>query len=313
MRTIITILSTGFILYAFSEPVFWARYQVGVDIPVEWAITWLVYSIMAYAFLATVALSRARSMEALFLCGALYGWLDEGVVVRTMYENFPLQVAWTGLAWHALISVMFGWGLLRFSLQTNRISRVWLLSTAAGIIWGMWAIFWWVEPPGVKVSPLIFTAFALILTAMLGLSYWAGFRLGAPVFHPGRYGPVMLGAVFGGLYFITILPTAPWSALMLLPLLLVIGLALRNNQKREARLALTDTLAGRPSIAAYVGLAGFPLAASAIFSLAAMLDLRWFTNRPAFLITSIAGAVLFVWSTVRLLRSHPGSAKAQDT
>lgn len=97
LRSLILSLSTGSILLFFSEHLFWARARPGDSLG-NWVQTWLAYSLLAFVFLAAVRHFRIRSLESLFLGGALVGWLGEGVLVQTLYDHFPLQISWTGLA-----------------------------------------------------------------------------------------------------------------------------------------------------------------------------------------------------------------------
>ena len=109
MRRLVVTLAAGYILVFYSESMFWARYRPGEDSVASYLVTWIVYSLSAFVFLSLVSLLRVRNIWALFLCGALFGWLTEGVIVQTMYDDFPLNISFTGLAWHALISIWVGW------------------------------------------------------------------------------------------------------------------------------------------------------------------------------------------------------------
>ena len=102
LRNLLLTLTTGYILLFYSELVFWARPRPQ-DSLTGWLGTWLAYSLAGYVFLAAVQYFHVRDLWSLFLCGALFGWLTEGVIVQTMYDAFPLQISWTGLAWHALL------------------------------------------------------------------------------------------------------------------------------------------------------------------------------------------------------------------
>src|SRR5208337_596700 len=81
----------------------------------DFLITWIAYCLLGWIFLDLVRRFRVASFTALFLCGAVFGWVDEGVVVDTLYGNptnpFPLSISFTGLAWHAMLSVCVGWYL----------------------------------------------------------------------------------------------------------------------------------------------------------------------------------------------------------
>ena len=73
-------LATGYILFMFSERVFWTVWRPNDSLP-DLAITWLVYSAVAYLFLAAVSWSRASDIWSIFLAGALYGWRFEVVPI----------------------------------------------------------------------------------------------------------------------------------------------------------------------------------------------------------------------------------------
>jgi hypothetical protein len=142
MRRLLQTLTTGYILMFFSENIFWARYRPAEDSLSNYALTCLAYSLLAYILLALVRIYRIRSVWAVFLAGAACGWLAEGVIVQTAYENFPLQISWTGLAWHALISVLWGWYTLRKALVLGSFHLVLLHSGLFGLFAGFWAISW---------------------------------------------------------------------------------------------------------------------------------------------------------------------------
>ena len=72
LRSLVLSLSTGSILLFFSEHLFWARARPGDSLG-NWAQAWLAYSLLAFIFLSAVRHFRVRSLEALFLAGALVG------------------------------------------------------------------------------------------------------------------------------------------------------------------------------------------------------------------------------------------------
>src|SRR5689334_20434277 len=127
------ILATGYILFFYSERVFWSFLRPG-DKPIDFVLGWLVYSAMAWVFLLLVRHCRIAAFPAVFLAGAVFGWLAEGIVVDTMYGNndnpFPASISFTGLAWHALISVGLGWYLQARLLTRGNWKRIALFSVA---------------------------------------------------------------------------------------------------------------------------------------------------------------------------------------
>jgi len=140
IQTLVALLSGGFILFFFSETLFWGR--PGRASPAELSLTWLAYTVLAAALLWALETYRARGGAAFFLGAALYGWLAEGVLAGTLYTGLPLSLSWTGLAWHALLSVGLGWSGLSRALR----SGAWATLGAAtlwGVFWALWATVWW--------------------------------------------------------------------------------------------------------------------------------------------------------------------------
>ena len=146
IKSMVAVLAAGYILTYFSELLFWARPRPGDSLG-GWLGTWLVYSLTGFMMLALIGHFRARSIWALFLAGAAFGWLTEGLVVQTAYEDLPLSLSFTGLAWHALISVLVGWWLTGNTLRRGLLPTM-VLSAAIGLTYGLWAIHWWLAPDG---------------------------------------------------------------------------------------------------------------------------------------------------------------------
>lgn len=313
-RTLVQSLSSGYILMFFSELMFWSRWKVD-DTLAGYALAWLMYSTLAFVFLWVVDTFRARSLAALFLAGAVYGWLDEGVVVQTLYAAFPLQIAWTGLAWHALISVLVGWYCLQMALRRERsLSIASGIAAGLGIFWGLWAISWWVETPAQIASLADFAGYAFGSTALLGLAYWVAGRawgrdrLQPPqqaAFQPGRWLPVLIGLLFVAYTLTVTLPAVPQSILILPPLLGLTLWALRRNQQVEQGLPVLAQLAGtegEPPAGRYLSLAAMPLVACLIYALAGHFQLRLATNIYLATATSAAGVGMYIFSIYRLMK-----------
>jgi hypothetical protein len=302
LRSLVLSLSAGSILLFFSEHLFWARARPGDSLG-NWAQTWLAYSLLAFVFLSAVRHFRVRSLEALFLAGALVGWLGEGVLVQTLYDQFPLQISWTGLAWHALISVSVGWyGVLR-ALNSKDPWQTAAIAIGVGAFWGLWAIFWWLEEPAQIAAPSAFAAFAFGMTGVLALSYWVFARADAREFHPGRasisIALTLLLLVFG----LVTVSTAPMALIVLPGLLGLVWIALARNRRSEIRPDLLDQLGReRPAPWAYLPLALMPVVACGIYVLADVLGLRWQTNWVVYLVSMPAGFVLFTIAWLRVMR-----------
>ncbi|TVR18375.1 MAG: hypothetical protein EA396_15205 [Anaerolineaceae bacterium] len=189
-------LCTGYILAYFSEWTFWLGLERTTPLD-EYIGTWLFYSFATFLALIALHYYRARTVWVIFLCGALYGWITEGIIVQTMYDALPLSISVTGLQWHALISVVFGWFYLRRWLMT---SDRWTLigAVGTGLFYAMWSTGWWfnAEPQATTLDvALSMTVYTLLLT----VAYAVVARLGDAVFIPTQR------AIIGGLVGLVIL------------------------------------------------------------------------------------------------------------
>jgi len=148
------VLANGYILFFFSERVFWSFWRPGDTLP-DFLITWIAYCLLGWIFLDLVRRFKVASFPPLFLCGAVFGWVGEGVVVDTLYGNrtnpFPLSISFTGLAWHALLSIGVGWYLIGRALTEERRTKISLISLGVGVCWGLWAV-WWTTELGTEVD-----------------------------------------------------------------------------------------------------------------------------------------------------------------
>jgi hypothetical protein len=297
LKQITGILATGYILMFYSELMFWARVRPD-DSLLNWLSTWLAYSLLAYVFLTLVARFRVANAWALFLAGAAFGWLAEGLIVQTAYEDLPLSISFTGLAWHALISVWAGWGAVRWALAKGLRATIGV-AALAGCGYGLWAISWWLEPDGGVARPLDFASFAFVGSLLLMLAYWLAERCLSEGLTPSRKGEIVVGLLFS-LYFIFVtLPAAPLAALILPGLLLLLYLSLRRSQIGATGEAL---YLPSPPIH-YLGLLALPLAASLFYAAAFALGLRWHSNWVVYLVTTPAGFILLAVSLVKVWRT----------
>lgn len=301
-------LITGYIFLYFGELVFWAtpdRPGMGVGVLL---ITWLVYSIFGYVFLSVVSLFRARNFWAVFLAGAFFGWFEEGIVVQTTYGStdtpFPMSIAFTALAWHALIDVGVGWYLVRRVLAENRILKTVSLAAAIGTFYGLWAIFWWNEPPEPMQAFfaagredlvfLHFAMFALATTGLLILVYWLHHRAMPVVFRPGRIELGFLGAVTCLYFFAITVPAAP-RALWLLPLLMGLTLwGLWANRRMESRPDAITAFSEPVQWIHYPALMVIPVVAIAIYGVGLAFDANLRTNLVVYYVGSALGTLCWL-------------------
>ena len=305
-------LATGMILLYFSELAFWARPIAGT-LPPEILPTYLVYSFSAYAFLTILAAFRARNPSGLFLAGALFGWLTEGVIVQTMYDDFPLGLSFTGLAWHASISVMLGWYAIPKAVQQDRPWPAARLATLIGLGYGLWAIWWWTEAPPPTPLPA-FGAYVFGSTAILILAYAACGKLEMRPFSPSRLEQAVIALLVFAYYVIVTVPAQPLSLLVLPPLVFLTLFALRRNAQAEAA---GDGMAAwrsgrRAPPANLVTLLVIPMTAFAAYGAALAFDARLPTGWLVYGVTTPLGFILWIRSLIRLLRVRRTPQSASD-
>jgi len=297
------VLSTGAILVYFSENLFWARIRPD-DSLLNWLSTWAAYSLVAFVFLTLLAYFRVDNPWALFLAGAAVGWLAEGLIVQTAYESLPLSLSFTGLAWHALISVWVGWYGLRKSLfSPDRLATL-KLSALAGLCYGLWAICWWLEPDGGIASIQEFVLFSLVSNLVFIAGCWLANWASLEPFAPNRLLTFSIAGLFLIYFFFVTVPAAP-AALFILPLLLgLVILGLRLSQRSSLGAALPGSLAGRPRLTSYLSLLALPLAASLVYALAFTWHIQLQTNWILYILTTPLGFIIFTLGLYRAWRSH---------
>jgi hypothetical protein len=299
-KQLLGVLATGYILFYFSELVFWARVKPTDSLP-NWISTWLAYSLLAFVFLTIVARFRVHTVWALFLAGAVFGWMTEGIVVQTAYEDLPLSLSFTGLAWHALFSVWIGWYAVRRALFSG-LKATLLVSSVIGFTYGLWAISWWVEPGEIPASPLEFTQYAILSTLLLAFAYWLYDRTIPRFFAPNRFVVIAAGILFLLYFALIAVPAAPLAVVILPVLLLLIYLALQRNSQRETGEPLHLCFSRTDQPWRYLGLLAIPLVAALVYAAAYALGVRWQTNWLLYLFTTPAGFILFFVSLIKVWR-----------
>lgn len=301
IKNIVLVLSTGYIFFLFSELLFWARKRPG-DSFGEWTITWLAYSLMAFVFLLIVSYFRVKNIWTLFLAGAVFGWLGEGIVVQTTYESLPLSISFTALAWHAIITVWIGWYAIRKSLRATNPFSTLKLSLAIGLCYGLWAIMWWLEPDGGVSSVAEFAAFSFASVILAIPAYWLADWSSSELFRPNRWASIAILGIFVLMFFFVVVPTNPLTIVILPILLWMAHLGLRWNRLSEEDSSMLTSFNLPAPAWNYLSLLGIPVASVSFYALAVFLNLQWHTNWVLYLITTPLGFILFGVSLVKLWR-----------
>ncbi len=174
------------------------------------------------------------------------------MIVTTVVDDLPFTLVWTGLAWHALLTVVIGWWWIPRTLDRPwRGSLARLAAVGVGV--GGWAAFWRFEE-GVAVPVVEYAVFAAVTTAAYaaGLAGWWALRDRAAPGLRGSLAAILLLAALAVFNAIDNPVTLVGPALVGLALLAVITTA-----PRGVRATGNETLDSEPSP---VGSAPAPLA-----------------------------------------------------
>jgi len=302
IKRVLGTLTAGYILMYYSELVFWAKYDPAHTALPDLFFTFLVYSLVTYGFFSVITMFRVRTLWALFLAGAVYGWLLEGVVVQTMYAHFPLQISFTGLAWHALISVLIGWYWVMSALKKS-YSAVVSVSGLIGLFYGFWAICWWGEEGITSLGA--FSLYVITTSVVLIGCYWVYHKLQPFSFEPTRIERVALAAFFVCWFVLGTLQVQPSAAVVLPPLFGLVYMALKRNRKVEQREDLIAALQGDINVKNYLFLFLIPFVAVVVYAFF-LLSYLWIpTNILVYVITTPLGFILFIFSVVKIFQKSP--------
>lgn len=303
---------TGYVLVYYGEVMFWATPdREGMTVG-GLLLTWVAYAFFAHVFLAVAGFFRARDGWSVFLAGAVFGWFEEGIVLQTTYGTadgpFPMSLPFTALAWHALIDVGAGWYLMRRALRAGRWEPAAGLCAGLGVFYGLWAIFWWNEPPppmkalldagssGLLVAR--FAGYAFATTAVLFLVLWLGRRHDPVTLAPGRWELGILGALAVLVFAGVTVPAAPKALWVMPPLMGVTLWALARNRCAESAMPGVAVPATETRLGRYLLLLLIPGCATALYLGAQMAGIRLRTNLFVYWAFSAAGTGLWLASLV---------------
>lgn len=314
LRRVALALATGYIFVYYSELMFWSRPIEGPLFPSGVGL-WLIYSVEAFVFLTLITAFRVRSFAALLLAGALFGWLTEGVVAQTLYFNLPWSVSATGLSWHAIITVVFGWYGAQWLLRCASAWRAALAFALLGLFYGGWAIFWWVNAPPATPLP-VFVAYVFGSTLALLVAYRLSGALRIQGFTPSLGERIVVALLILTYFIVVTFPAAPIALIILPPLVSVAALLLWRNRRVEARATLLEQPAtqGRLRWPNALALLLAPLVASGVYALALAAQVNTpIVGYVIYAITIPLGFLLFGYAAARILWPHRPAPTAQPT
>ncbi|GMR09953.1 MAG: hypothetical protein BMS9Abin28_0774 [Anaerolineae bacterium] len=319
-RLVFVILSTTIMVF-FSEKAYW--YSQGFVL----GELILFYAFPVYAILWAVERFRVRSMPALILVAALFAFLIEGVLTPVIYEAGlldPVMPAYF-IGWHGLLSVVFGWYLLRKWLVHAQWRRILAGSALFGLFWGIWSITFWlpenaaeweqlveageVAPGGTLWTVPEFATYVFFFTLMLGTSHWLlGRGIWQTQFNLSKAEKWILTLVLVALFVTLVLPVLPLAIVKLAVMLAIIYLALRLNRSREAEGTLLTELGGSVRFLPLLGLLPMPALATAVYAIASNIqsseDLIRTLQESIPPLQALVGAAVFLWALASTLRSR---------
>ena len=211
LRYVLAALVTGAIAVFISENLFWSVPRADFSY-FHLLLTCAFYSVATACALSAVAFTGCGGWRGLFLGGAILGYVTEGVVVDTIYDAFPVQLVWTPLAWHALLTALLIGGAPR--LEGGKGLGLIVLG---GVFCGVWSQYWPTEPAALPpVSDTII--YILGLGLVLPIGHWVLNRLGHV---PRPHGAVLMVApVLVAALWLFKLVQAPFPQKAALPVLL---------------------------------------------------------------------------------------------
>jgi hypothetical protein len=219
--------------------------------------------------------------------------MGEGIVVQTAYELLPSSISFTGLAWHALITVWVGWYTVQKALLSSKNWAVFKVASLIGFFYGLWAISWWLEPEGGISSLPEFTIFSFVTTSLVIFAYWlANWSSSEPLYF-NRWMVLFIGMIFSLYFFFITVPAAPIAMVILPSLFGFAYFGLRLNRMYESKGSLLGAFHGTITIWKYASLFALPATSCLVYMLAMLLKLQWQTNWILYAITTPLGFILF--------------------
>lgn len=310
LQTMLRSLAAGYVLTYFSEFVFYGQTTnpgLPPASPGELAQLFLIYSLMAYLLFSLIEHFQIRSFPALFLAGAAYGWMLEGMVVATLYESVPFSISFTTLAWHAPVDVVLGLYWLPRCLAEGKPGKNALYLSTLGLTWGLW-VLWPITDLGLIQTPAKFLLFSMIASFPLLPAYWLLGQWSSKPFQPSRWLLIPIGLLLSFSYLFNAVIPLSLAALFLPLLLSLCWWALSRHRRRAPSDRQLPEFTAKPQVLNLLLLLLIPLNAYAAYGTFILLGWHMPSHILFGLPAAVAGAVNFL---ISLFRAAVGNQKPQ--
>lgn len=324
-RLFFAALSASVVVF-FSEKAFWY--------PQGFVLGELIvfYGIAIYACLWAIAHFHVRRVSALVLVAALFAFLIEGVITPVIYEAGlldPIMPAYF-IGWHGLLSMFFGWYVLRKWLLGRQWMSLLISAGFFGLFWGLWSLTFWLPENIAEWAELAaqgetrsgntlwtateFGLYALVFTSVLMLSHWLLGRGWQTQFTLSKVEKGVLVIALLILFAALVYPVQPLAIFKLLLMFVILYIALRVNRGREQDGSLLRSLAGPVQFVDTLPLLAMPITATGVYALARLATptedlLRIILEGFPFL-QVLSGGIVFLWAWVAVVRPRRQSERS---
>ena len=274
----------------------------------------IFYFMAAWFFLLTIDYFKINTIWGLFLAGAYYGWILEGIFRQTMYSNFPFYISWLGLGWHALISVLFVYYFFRKSMIELNRKNIVIFSISIGVLWGVFQAGW-AQVTSIIESATIFFAYSLAITLIFMLAVFGAAYFYTDEFKPGIKELSLFSIILIIIYFFDVVYYL--AALILIPILYFLNyyalnrhrkahveensyLKLLNDQETIENYSISTQI-----LLNYLTLLLIPVIASVTYLLFINLKITTSLFGGIFVVLTFAGFLMYIVSYFKVLRNAP--------
>ena len=316
-RSLFILLSSTAMVF-FSEKTFW--YVQGYTI-LELI---LYYAVPVAVCIWIVDLFQVKRLSGVVLVGALFGFLVEGVLTPVAYEAGlldPFLPAYF-VGWHGLLSLVFGWYLIRKWLVEGETKRLLVACSIFGAFWGLWSLPYrlpesiqeyesyiqagetWL-PGAWPVEDFIF--YTLVFTGMLMIAHWLlGREFWQSEFKLKPWDIATLVGILAFIFAFTVFPIVPLGILKLTAMIALVILPLVINHLQRDEVSILRSLDGRIRFSQTFPLLLMPVGANLVYGLAAVFPPPEEWLRAIYdsfsTIQALVGAGFFLWAWVDSVR-----------